>query len=65
MLLENSEEIIPERMKIKLVLINISGKAEKNADLGYFIDPSQKKHIDRWVYSPSVSMKTIESVFDF
>lgn len=57
------KSIIPERMKVKLVLIDCGDKPVACAPLKYYINASQTKHIDRWVYSPSVCGKTIESVF--
>ena len=58
------KSIIPERMKIKLVLIDIGDLQKATPPLKYFTDPSQTKHIDRWRYSPSVCGKLVESVFD-
>jgi len=55
------KNIIPERMKIKLVLID-NGKSElpeKKPD--YFI--GEGAHIESWRYSPDVSVKTVETVF--
>ena len=56
--------IVPERMKIKLVLIN-SGCAEPmGSRLTYYVDPKTTPRIDRWRYSPSVSQKIIETIFE-
>lgn len=56
------KNIIPERMKIKLVLVD-SYKGDGYAQrFNYFIDDSID-HIDRWRYSPDVSNKVIESIF--
>lgn len=60
------KSIIPERMKIKLVLIDNCGIAEPRP-FRYFVDTDTVRHMDRWVYSPSSmhsSKKVIESVFD-
>jgi len=57
------KSIIPERMKIKLVLIDNCGEAEPPA-FRYFVDTDEVEHMDRWVYSPRMSKKVIESVFD-
>lgn len=57
------KNIIPEKMKVKLVLIDCTMSAEPPPPLKYYIDVSKEKHIDRWVYSPSVCSKKIESVF--
>lgn len=58
------KSIIPERMKIKLVLIDCGDKPVACSPLKYYTNVSQVKHIDRWVYSPSVCGKTIESIFE-
>lgn len=57
------KSIIPERMKIKLVLIDVHNGAPSPASPEYFIDTAKVKHIDVWRYSPSVSPRVIESVF--
>lgn len=54
------KSIIPEKMKIKLVIVD-SGKPEKiTGQIKYFIDSN---HIDQWNYSPEGCDKIIESVF--
>ena len=58
------KSIIPEKMKIKLVLIDSGEKCTEPMPLKYYIDPSHTKHIDRWVYSPSVCGKIIKSEFE-
>ena len=58
------KSIIPDRMKIKLVLIDCGDITKTPADLKYYIDPSKTKHIDRWRYSPPVCDRIVESVFD-
>jgi small subunit ribosomal protein S1 len=58
------KSIIPEKMKVKLVLIDC-GDAPRTPTLPkYYIDLSQTKHIDRWRYSPSACERLVESVFD-
>lgn len=61
------KSILPERMKIKLVLIDpchtelprkITGK-----QLRYFTDPESVRHIDVFRYSPPRSVRVIETVF--
>ena len=57
------KSIIPEKMKIKLVMIDsykgeLPGKKNK-----YYIDTKKTKHIDYWLYSPIGNKKVIESVF--
>ena len=57
------KNIIPEKMKIKLVLID-SNRGELIVNPSrYFIDTSKVTHIDRWLYSPPSSGKVIETVF--
>ncbi len=57
------KSIIPERMKIKLVLID-SYRGELVApNLKYYIDCENVSHIDSWRYSPAESKKVIETVF--
>ena len=57
------KSIIPERMKIKLVLID-SYKNETNApSLKYFVDTDKVTHIERWQYSPDTCPRIIETVF--
>lgn len=57
------KSIIPERMKIKLVLID-SYKGEMGAPkLEYFVDCDKTLHIDRWRYSPPMCPKIIETIF--
>ena len=58
------KSIIPEKMKVKLVLIDAGEKHSEPAPLKYHIDSSHIKHIDRWVYSPSVCGKVIKSEFE-
>ncbi len=58
------KSIIPERMKIKLVLID-SYRGEMVApNLKYFIDRNTVSHIDTWRYSPYECNKVIETVFN-
>ena len=54
------KSILPERMKIKLVIVDAFAEAREASPLRYFTDCA---HIDRWVYSPDCCDKIIESVF--
>ncbi|MBR3681335.1 MAG: S1 RNA-binding domain-containing protein [Clostridia bacterium] len=55
--------IIPEKMKVKLIIID-SQPSEPSAEAPcYFINPESVTHIDRWQYSPACAKKRIESVF--
>ena len=58
------KSIIPERMKIKLVLIDAyKGEPVPLPRLHYFIRGDEVEHIDRWVYSPAGAKKRVETVF--
>ena len=58
------KSIIPERMKIKLVLIDAyRGEPVPLPRLHYFIRGDEVEHIDRWVYSPAGAKKRVETVF--
>ena len=58
------KNIIPDRMKIKLVLIDSYKGEVPHPDIRYFIDCEKSKHLDRWQYSPPNSSKVIETVFE-
>ncbi len=53
------KSIIPERMKIKLVIVDV-GEVSKTESRYEYPDIC---HIDRWIYSPLSCEKTIETVF--
>ncbi|MDE6785096.1 MAG: S1 RNA-binding domain-containing protein [Ruminococcus sp.] len=53
--------IIPNKMKVKLVIVDICDDCEISRDFRYFTDA---RHIDRWMYSPESSGKIIETVFE-
>ncbi|MDP4108652.1 MAG: S1 RNA-binding domain-containing protein [Bacillota bacterium] len=55
------KSIIPERMKIKLLIIDSFDGPSPHTPLTYYINGS---HIDRWVYTPPNCLsKTVETVF--
>ncbi len=57
------KSILPERMKIKLVLIdNFRGDSRTVMPIEYYI-PETISHIDFWQYSPDDCHKLVESVF--
>ena len=58
------KSILPERMKIKLVLIDSGFPAPRPKSLPYFIDRSTVSHLSSWVYSPHQSRKLVETRFD-
>ena len=57
------KSIIPEKMKIKLIIIDSQDTDEYPDALEYFIDTESVSHIDRWQYSPPNCKKIIETVF--
>ncbi len=57
------KSIIPEKMKIKLIIIDCSDAPVYREPLEYFIDTESVKHLDSWQYSPPSSKRVIESVF--
>jgi len=56
------KNIIPERMKIKLIIIDICRSEVGKKGIHYFIG-EECEHIGRWKYSPESTPKLIESVF--
>lgn len=58
------KSILPERMKIKLVMVDSYHGEAHRMPLRYFIDGNTTSHIDYWRYSPECSAKIIESVFE-
>ena len=57
------KSIIPDKMKIKLILIDTDDEPQKPGTINYFIDPESVLHIDSWRYSPDCSNKTVETIF--
>ncbi|MBO5879655.1 MAG: 30S ribosomal protein S1 [Clostridia bacterium] len=57
------KSIIPEKMKIKLIIIDSLDAPLYNEPLEYFIDTEKVTHIDSWTYSPTVCKRVIETVF--
>ena len=58
------KSIIPERMKIKLVLIDAHrGEPLPTPRLHYFVRGDEVRHMDGWVYSPAGARKRVETVF--
>ncbi|MBE6901943.1 MAG: S1 RNA-binding domain-containing protein [Ruminococcaceae bacterium] len=52
--------IIPEKMKIKLIIVSTSDNTYADNELDYFIDSG---HIDSWVYSSLAAEKMIRTDF--
>ena len=59
------KSILPERMKVKLVLIDACcSTPAQRTPLHFFIDTNEIKHLTRWRYSPIRAPRVIETVFD-
>ena len=58
------KSIIPDKMKIKLILIDFNTCAAKPTQLHYYIDTKETKHITHWQYSPAKCSKLVETVFE-
>lgn len=58
------KSIVPNRMKIKLVLIDTCCASVSPPPLTFFIRPEDTSHLSHWRYSPACSKKTVETVFD-
>lgn len=52
--------IIPEKMKIKLIIVNTSENAYQNNEPKYFVNSDR---IEKWVYSSPLCSKRIETDF--
>ncbi len=57
------KSIIPEKMKIKLIIIDSHDAPEYPEPLEYFVDTDRVTHISSWLYSPPGCSRVIESVF--
>lgn len=58
------KSIVPERMKIKLVMIDPSCGIPTMRSLRYYIDPAETAHLSHWVYSPKGARKVVETRFE-
>ena len=57
------KSIIPDKMKVKLVIIDSYDFTPEPKPCEYFIDPKEVDHISHWRYSPSCCKKLVETVF--
>ena len=57
------KSIIPEKMKIKLIIIDHTDSSRLKTPIEYFVDTDKISHINSWTYSPTGSNKIIESIF--
>lgn len=58
------KSIIPERMKVKLVIIDSHPSPATPTAPEYFVDPATTDHLDYWEYSPTRCEKLIETIFE-
>ena len=58
------KNVIPERMKIKLVIIDTTPCHPSPRKLEFFVDPATTPHLDRWIYSPAGCGKLVETKFE-
>ncbi len=58
------KSILPDRMKIKLILIDAFHGPTPDKRAKYFIDCKSTSHLSHWQYSPPFAHKTIETVFE-
>ncbi len=54
------KSILPERMKLKLILVDAFPQETAPSPLRYYTDCD---HMDRWIYSPDCCDKVVETVF--
>ncbi len=57
------KSIVPEKMKIKLVIIDSYDSVTPRKRPEYFVDTNKVEHISYWKYSPDSCDRIIESVF--
>ena len=56
------KSLLPDRMKIKLVLIDLCGKSSPSP-CRYFLSSDSARHLSHWRYSPVCCPKVVETVF--
>ncbi len=57
------KSILPDKMKIKLIIIDAASVPPYRAPARYFVDPEKTAHMDSWLYSPPGARRRIETVF--
>ncbi len=57
------KSILPEKMKIKLIIIDSQPAGHHQKPMRYFTNINESSHIDTWRYSPACCERVIESVF--
>ena len=58
------KSILPDKMKVKLVVIDAQPTRAVTKTPRYFIDPQKSAHLSYWRYSPDGAQKRIETIFD-
>lgn len=58
------KSINPDKMKIKLVLIDVNQEMSLPRDFKYYVDTQSCNHLYTWRYSPPKCTRIIESVFE-
>ena len=58
------KSIVPERMKIKLILIDVSESHAPRTPLKFYVNTKEITHLSHWRYSPAICPRVIESNFD-
>lgn len=58
------KSIVPERMKIKLVIIDTFPAVSAPTPPLYYVNTEQSSHISYWRYSPADAKKLVETQFD-
>ncbi len=57
------KSILPEKMKIKLIIIDSRPISRTPRPIHYFAETGENAHMDTWRYSPACCERVIESVF--
>ena len=57
------KSILPERMKIKLVIVDTHAESHPTG-MTYFVDTDSVRHMDYWRYSPEGCRKLVETRFE-
>ena len=57
------KSILPERMKIKLVIVDTHAESYP-AEMRYYVDAASVRHMDYWRYSPEGCRKLVETRFE-
>lgn len=57
------KSILPEKMKVKLIIIDAHDAPHVPEPLRYFIDTERTEHLDHWMYSPPCCPRRVETVF--